>query len=110
MVPIPKVPTPEDMNDIRPISMTPLWSKLLESFVATYTLIETGINWKDNQHGGRKGSSTDHVLVQLWDTILTELDSANDRPKAAVLCGIDFSKSFSRCAYQLILQLSLIHI
>ena len=102
VVPIPKIPTPLTVNDIRPISMTPLWSKLLESFVATYTLIETGPNWKSNQHGGRKGSSTDHVLIQMWDTILNELDQTTNKPKAAVLCGLDFSKSFSRCSYQTI--------
>ena len=75
VVPIPKVPTPADLNDIRPISMTTLWSKLLETFVACYTLHETKKNWKSNQHGGRTGSSTDHVLVQLWDRILTDLDT-----------------------------------
>ena len=101
---IPKVPTPADYNDIRPISMTTLWSKLLESFVASFTLIETGHNWKGNHHGGRKGSSTDHVLVQVWDTILEELDTPSERPKAAVLCGLDFSKSFCRCSYQQILE------
>ena len=104
MVPIPKISTPLTVNDIRPISMTPLWSKLLESYIASYTLVETRQNWKSNQHGGRKGSSTDHVLIQMWDTILTELDTATDKPRAAVLCGIDFSKSFSRCSYQLILE------
>ena len=70
MVPIPKVPTPEGYNDIRPISMTPLWSKVLESYIAGYTLLETRGNWKGNQHGGRAGSSTDHVLVEIWDSIL----------------------------------------
>ena len=104
LVPIPKIPTPLSVNDIRPISMTPLWSKLLETYIASYTLLETSPNWKSNQHGGRKGSSTDHVLIQMWDTIITELDKGNERPKAAVLCGIDFSKSFSRCSYQSILS------
>ena len=61
VVPIPKVPTPEDINDICPISMTPLWSKVMESYIAGYTLLETKQNWKGNQHGGRSGSSTDHV-------------------------------------------------
>ena len=59
VVPIPKVPTPDGLNDIQPISMTPLWSKLMESYIASYTLIETKQNWRNNQHGGRKGSSTD---------------------------------------------------
>ena len=102
VVPIPKIPTPEDMNDIRPISMTPLWSKVLESFVASYTLLETRSNWRANQHGGRQGSCTDHVLIEVWDQILRELDAPSSR--AAVICGIDFSKSFSRCSYQLILK------
>ena len=74
----------------------------MESFVAGFTLLETKQNWKSNQHGGRKGSSTDHVLIEIWDKILRELDAP--KSKAAVICGIDFSKSFSRCSYQLILE------
>ena len=42
VVPIPKIVTPGDFNDIRPISMTTLWSKIMESFVAHFTLLETG--------------------------------------------------------------------
>ena len=102
VVPIPKVPTPDDVNDIRPISMTPLWSKVMESYVAGFTLLETRQNWKPNQHGGRSGSSTDHVLIEIWDRVLRELE--NPASIAAVICGIDFSKSFSRCSHQLILR------
>ena len=73
----------------------------MESYVASFTLEETEKNWKNTQYGGRKGSSTDHVLIGLWDRILTGLDTNN---KAVVLAGIDFNKSFSRCSYQEILQ------
>ena len=105
VVPIPKVQTPASYNDIRPISMTPLWSKVMESFVAHYTLLETSKNWKDNQHGGRPGSGTDHVLVSMWNYTLEALDGAEEnRARASVLCGIDFSKSFSRCSFQEILK------
>ena len=100
IIPIPKSPTPGSFDDIRPISMTTLWSKFLESYVATFTVDETSKNWKNNQYGGRKGASTDHVLVSLWDKILTGLDKG---AKAVVLAGIDFSKSFSRCSHQQIL-------
>ena len=58
-------------------------------------------NWKNDQYGGRKGSSTDHVLIGIWDKILTELDNNS---KAVVISAIDFSKSFSRCSFQEILQ------
>lgn len=74
---------------------------MLESYVSSFTWQETSKNWKKNQFGGRKGASTDHVLISLWDGILQGLD---DDKKAIVLAGIDFSKSFSRCSYQEILS------
>ena len=46
VVPIPKVPTPTGFGNIRPISMTTLWSKIMESYIAGYTLLETGSNWQ----------------------------------------------------------------
>ena len=101
IIPIPKTLSPGSFNDIRPISMTTLWSKILESYVATFTLQESGKNWKNSQFGGRKGTSTDHVLIKIWDDILTNLDNGS---KAVVLSGIDFSKSFSKCSYQEILK------
>ena len=52
VIAIPKTQTPKDFNDLRPISMSPLWSKILESIVAEATLKETKDNWKSNQHGG----------------------------------------------------------
>ena len=103
VIAIPKNQTPRDYNDLRPISMSPLWSKLLESIVSEITLQETKKNWKSNQHGGIKGSSTDHILVKAWDRILRALDKSSSN-KAVVFTAIDFSKSFSRCSYQQILQ------
>ena len=105
VIPIPKTQAPGSLNDIRPISMTPLWSKIMEGFIAQYTLLDTKKNWKKNQHGGKSGSSTDHVLVLLWDAVMGSLEGRGKKEKAAstVLCGVDFSKSFSRCSYQEIL-------
>ena len=93
--------SPGSFDDIRPISMTTLWSKILETLVARFTLDETSKNWKQDQFGGRKGSSTDHVLVGLWDKILTRLEEG---ARAIVLSAINFSKSFSRCAHKEILS------
>ena len=82
--------------------MSPLWSKVLESVVPELTLQETKGNWKDNHHGGIKGSSTDHVLVESWDIILRALDKFTAN-KGVVFTAIDFSKSFSHCSHQQIL-------
>ena len=74
--------------------MSTLWSKVMESYTASYTLIETKKHWSKNQHGGKKGSSTDHLLRGLDDP--QTLDTT--------LVAVDFSKSFSRCSFQQVLQ------
>ena len=79
--------------------MPPLWSKVLESYIASYTIAET--KWKNNPPGGPQSSSTDDVLMELWDRLLRNLDTGPARAGVVVLCGVDFSKSF---------LLSLIHI
>ena len=64
---------------------------------------ETRDHWKGTQHGGLKGSSTEHVLIATWDKILRNLES-NTNCKAVVLTALDFSKSFSKCTYKEILE------
>ena len=82
--------------------MNPVWSKILESFIWDLTLLETKNNWKNNQHGGLKGSSTEHVLIEVWDKILRALDKSTHN-KAVVVMALDFSKTFSWCSHQQIL-------
>ena len=102
LVAIPKTQTPVSYNDLRPISMSTLWSKVLESFIADFTTTETLDHWKGSQHGGIKGSSTEHVLIGAWDRILCSLES-NNNCKGVAMTALDFSKSFSKCTYKEIL-------
>ena len=45
------------------------------------------------------------MLSILWNDILQGLEPGREKnPTTAVLCGVDFSKSFSRCSHQEILQ------
>ena len=71
--------------------------------MAELTLKETRQNWKSNQHGGMKGSSTDHVIIESWDRIFRALDKSSHN-KAVVFTALDFSKSFSRCSHQEIVK------
>ena len=51
----------------------------------------------DNQYGGVKGCSTDHFLLETWDTII----SALEHPDSAVnLISIDFEKAFNRMDHE----------
>ena len=61
------------------------------------------VHWKGTQHGGIKGSSTDHVLIGTWDRILRSLEDSRSC-KSVVLTALDFSKSFSKCTYKEILS------
>jgi len=64
VVPVPKVPTPTDLtNDLRPISLLPTASKVLESFVRKWILDLVTPQLDQQQFGCLAGRSTLHALV-----------------------------------------------
>ena len=88
---IPKNSAPSGLQELRNLSCTPLFSKILESFILDRLKKEVVLSPK--QYGGIKGSSTDHFLTDTWDRILTTLEDPN---KAVNLISVDFSKAFNR--------------
>lgn len=46
-----------------------------------------------NQYGGKPKCGIEHMLVNLWETILTSLEGGEN---AAILLGIDYEKAFNR--------------
>ena len=93
---IPKNSSPEDMTQLRNPSCTPLFSKLLESFILEDLKEETRLS--NDQYGGLKGVSANHFLIGTWQSILEPLE---DNRAAVSVLSIDFEKAFN---------LSLIHI
>ena len=89
---IPKKPHPQNTNDLRNISCTPFLSKTYESFVLDWHGKQTSL--RTNQYGGVKGCRTEHFLVEMWQTVLENLD---DNRAASFTTSIDYSKAFSRC-------------
>ena len=92
---IPKTRTPTDISQLRNISCTMLASKVYESYVLTWALEQ--VKLKDNQFGGAKGCSTSHLLISLWQKILSDLE---DCRAATVLTAIDYAKAFNRMSFQ----------
>ena len=92
---IPKKSSPESLGDLRNISCTMLASKVYESYVLD--LLKSQVPLRLNQFGGVKGLGTDHVLVQLWQEILS---NAEDYRAATVLTSIDYAKAFNRMSFQ----------
>ena len=87
---IPKTPNPETLSECRNISCTPFLSKVLESILLEDLRGE--LVKDDTQYGGIKQCSVNHLLVDLFEAVLSPLDDGNP----AVIMGVDFEKAFNR--------------
>ena len=83
------------MGDLRNISCTMLPSKIYESFVLNW--LSTEVHCKNNQYGGIKGCGVAHLLVDMWDDVLHNLEDAR---AATMLTAIDYAKAFNRLSFQ----------
>ena len=98
--PIGKIPNPEDEDDLRPISLTPFFSKVMEHFVVTWLMEIIGEKIDFRQYGGIKGNSISHYLIELLNFILFNQDKTE--PTALLACLIDFSKVLNRQNHNLL--------
>ena len=64
VIPIPKIPLPKNEDDLRPISLTPFFSKVCEHFVVRWLLQYIGHKIDFRQYGGQKGNSVNHYLIR----------------------------------------------
>ena len=88
---LPKKRAPENLSELRNISCTPFFSKVLESFLLDS--LRKDITLSDRQYGGKKGQGVDHMLIEIWEEIHAGLED----PNAAVnLMAVDFQKAFNR--------------
>jgi len=101
VLPIPKVNPPKSIeSDLRPISLTPTVSKVLEAIVGSWILDIVGCQLDDHQFGALKGRSTTHALVDMvhhWHKALDEGHSVR------VLC-VDYAKAFDHVDHVILLQ------
>ena len=102
VIPINKVPRPTSINtDFRPISLTPVLSKILEGFVFEWLAAIIMPNIDPYQYGCVKKSSTTHALVHLIHHWLNATKAPNTVIRS---CLIDFSKAFDRIDHTILLH------
>jgi len=95
ITPIPKVTHPVQASDYRPISITPVLSRMLEKHLVKtfiYPALQQpppGLHFAD-QFAFRPTGSTDAALITLLHTVFNILDT---QPYVRVF-GLDFSKAF----------------
>ena len=87
---IPKVANPETLADFCNISCNPFLYKVLEG-VGLDDLRDV-ISPEPVQYGGIKGCSVDHLLVNLFDTILEPMEAR----ASSVVLSIEYKGAFNR--------------
>ena len=103
--PVPKVPSPQQNSDYRPISITPILSRILERIIVKTFLYSAitqpppSLNFSD-QFGFRPTGSTTAALIAILHAI-TDMLSSN--PYVIVL-ALDFSKAFDSVRQSTLLQ------
>ena len=92
VTPIPKVDDPSDLKDLRPISILPYMSKILEKSIYSqlYGFVERNNILPSMQSGFRRGRGTVTALLDVTDNVLAEQDSGC----GTVLTLLDFSRAF----------------
>ena len=99
--PLKKIPNPQTEDDLRIISLTSFFSKVMEKFVVEWLMKFIGDQLDPKQFGGLKGNSISHYMIELIDFILYNQDY--NLPIAVLACAIDFSKAFNRQSHNILI-------
>nr|XP_054775487.1 uncharacterized protein LOC129283941 [Lytechinus pictus] len=88
---VPKTQRVTCLDQLRPISITSVLSRLFESFLADWLMTDLRPHIDPSQYGNMKGSSINHYLVDMLDLIYRSLERSGCY---ANICTIDFTKAF----------------
>jgi len=105
ILPIPKIPAPLTPSDYRPISITPILSRMLERIVVTYFICPSfqsappDLSFLD-QFTFQPTTSTTVALIHLFHVISEQLDTN----QFVIVYALDFSKAFDSVRHSAVLD------
>ena len=102
-LPLKKINQSRNEDDIRIISLTPLYSKVFEKFVIGWLLDHLQDKIDLFQYGGQKGHSVSHYLIDFINFVAYNQDVSNIQAVLAVT--VDFSKVFNRQNHLILVEL-----
>jgi hypothetical protein len=99
VTPLPKTSTTTSLNDLRPISLLPTLSKILEKIVYQQMIayVDSCNILPVSQSGFRKAHSTTSALLNITDNILR----GYDQNLLTILVSLDYSKAFDTIDHDL---------
>lgn len=95
VVPIPKAKVIREANDLRPISILPALSKVVEHVIKEQILQCSLNRISDSQYAFRQGHNTSHLLLKLTDSIREDINE----DRLSILISLDLSKAFNSINY-----------
>ena len=97
VTPVPKVPKPKNMDDLRNISGLLNLSKVSEKIISKLFISDMKENIDPSQFGNQTGISIQHYLINFIDRILASTDEGKKRESLAVLATlVDWKEAFPR--------------
>ena len=94
-MPVEKRNNPTQLKDLRKISLTSEFSLIFEGIIKDWIMEDISPNIDRSQYGNRKGTSTEHLMVNLMDRILNLLDK-NKNCSAVIASMLDWASAFDR--------------
>ena len=95
VTPVPKVPNPKSIDDLRNISGLMNLNKVMEKLVCPLVVDDMKSSLDKSQFANQPGLSTQHYLIKLIDRILSVTDNSSKGECIAVLATlIDWKKAF----------------
>ena len=95
VVPAEKISNPVSIKDLRKISLTSEFSLTFEGIIKDCIMEDIAPNKDTSQYGNQKGTSTEHLMVNLMDMILKLLDN-NNNCSAVIASLVDWVAAFDR--------------
>lgn len=103
VIPLPKTKLPSDYKDLRPISILPCLSKVLEKIMAIQ--IRQYVNQHtilpETQSGFRPGYSCSTALLNITDDIFTAIDNN----ELSLVIMLDYSKAFDTIGHDILISI-----
>ena len=102
VIPIYKSDNQQSINNYRPISVLPFFSKIFERVIANHVtdFLEESNILNDNQYGFRRNHSTSHAIICLVEKVAKALDQG----KIVVGLMIDLKKAFDGICHKTLLK------
>ena len=100
-MPVPKISKPT-IHDLRPISLLPVPSKILERLITTQLTDYFTVAAGANQHGGIRGSSTTTASIVIHEQVTKMLDDID--VTGVQIMAYDLKKAFDSLGHAVILK------